>query len=460
VPVSCETSNPFRKSSLEFHSYLRFETLVLTRWAYCAISNFFFPAGVRKPLRAGILGPVRNSATPPQQSPGPCPERLVDWARPRGFPGNRRGRADRAYPPSVGDVVAPEGPQIEFRPAMDRDGSESAPTPQSAPDLALRPESLEEFTGQPQVIANLRLSIQAALLREEQLDHVLLSGLPGLGKTTLAEIVSRELGVGFRATSGPVIGRPADLAGMLMGLSPGDVLFIDEIHRMPTQVEEYLYSAMEDFKLVIVLDTGPQARTVPVTLNPFTLVGATTREGLLSSPFRARFGIHERLEPYPSEDLVRIVSRSARLLDVKISDSGARLLATRARGTPRLVNRYLRRVRDVADVEGSGEVTEELVRDALERLGLDDVGLTSLDRQLLQVLGRAGGPVGLKTIAAAVGEEDSTIEDVYEPFLIREGYLAKTPRGRVITARGLDALDLDPAGAQNANTQGDLFTES
>jgi Holliday junction DNA helicase RuvB len=306
------------------------------------------------------------------------------------------------------------------------------------------------------VTSNLGIAIQAARLRGEHLDHVLISGLPGLGKTTLAEILARELGVGFRATSGPVIDRPGDLAGILTSLGSGDVLFIDEIHRMPVQVEEYLYSAMEDFKLVIVIDQGPRARTLPIDLNPFTLVGATTREGLLSAPFRARFGIHERLDPYPVEHLMTIVLRSARLLDLVVDPEAARLIAGRSRGTPRLVNRYLRRIRDVAQIAGTRTVDVALASDALERLGLDEAGLTVLDRRLLLILAKAGAPVGLKTLSVALGEEDRTLEDVYEPFLIREGYLAKTARGRVITAQGLAAVGHDPAGGRDA-LQGELF---
>jgi len=339
---------------------------------------------------------------------------------------------------------------------MDRDGGDEAPSVPETVDTALRPGSLEAFVGQGQVVSNLEVAVRAAKLRGEHLDHVLFSGLPGLGKTTLAEIVAREMGVGFRATSGPVVDRPGDLAGLLTNLSAGDVLFIDEIHRLPTQVEEYLYSAMEDFKLVIVLDQGARARTVPIDLNPFTLVGATTREGLLSSPFRARFGIHERLEPYPLPDLVQIARRSASLLGVDMVAEAAELIATRARGTPRLVNTYLRRIRDVAQVESGGRIDVATANSALERLGLDAVGLLPVDRRLLEILARSGNPVGLKTLAVAIGEEDRTIEDVYEPFLIRQGFVAKTARGRVITERGFEVLGLEPpSGIQS--TQGELF---
>ena len=310
--------------------------------------------------------------------------------------------------------------------------------------------------GQGQVTANLGVAIRAARLRNEHVDHVLLSGLPGLGKTTLAEIIAKEMGVGFRATAGPVIDRPGDLAGLLTNLSPGDVLFIDEIHRLPTQVEEYLYSAMEDFKLVILLDQGPRARSVPIDLSPFTLVGATTREGLLSSPFRSRFGIHERLEPYALEDLVSIAARSAGLLDIEMTKEAAALIASGSRGTPRLVNRYLRRIRDVAQVEAKGIIDEGTAKAALNRLGLDAAGMLPLDRRLLNTLARAGTPVGLKMLAVALGEEDRTVEDVYEPFLIREGYMARTARGRIITSLGLEAVGRDP-GEAAGRAQGDLF---
>lgn len=310
--------------------------------------------------------------------------------------------------------------------------------------------------GQRRVTSNLGVAIRAAQLRGEHVDHVLLSGLPGLGKTTLAEIIAREMGVGFHATSGPVIDRPGDLAGLLTNLSPGDVLFIDEIHRLPAQVEEYLYSAMEDFKLVILLDQGPRARSVPIDLSPFTLVGATTREGLLSAPFRSRFGIHERLEPYTPEDLVSIGFRSAGLLNIAITKEAAALIASGARGTPRLVNRYLRRIRDVAQVESKKAIDEDTARTALDRLGLDAVGMLPLDRRLLETLARAGTPVGLKMLAIALGEEGRTVEDVYEPFLIREGFIARTARGRIITPRGLEAVGRDP-GEATGNAQGDLF---
>jgi Holliday junction DNA helicase RuvB len=334
------------------------------------------------------------------------------------------------------------------------DPAEETVQPAAGPDPALRPQSLAEFIGQEPVVQNLSVAIQAARLRDAPLDHVLLSGLPGLGKTTLAEIVSRELGVGFRGSSGPVLDRPADLAGLLTGLQRGDVLFIDEIHRLPTQVEEYLYGAMEDFKLVIMLDQGPRARSVPVSLEPFTLVGATTREGLLSGPFRARFGIHERVEPYDIDQLVLVARRSAGLLDVELSDDAARTVASGSRGTPRLVNHYLRRIRDLALVEGRSSIDAELAHRGLVRLGVDQRGLLPLDRRLLEVLHQAApNPVGLKTLAVTLGEEDRTIEDVYEPFLIREGYVAKTARGRVLTRLGSEIVGAHAAG----DGQAELF---
>ncbi|HMS17555.1 MAG TPA: Holliday junction branch migration DNA helicase RuvB [Planctomycetota bacterium] len=331
---------------------------------------------------------------------------------------------------------------MEFRPALDRDETERrGDSPDAHLDRALRPQELRGFIGQGRVVENLQIAIEAAKQRSEPVDHILLSGLPGLGKTTLAEIVAKEMGTNLRATSGPVIDKPSDLAGLLTSLSPGDVLFVDEIHRVPIQVEEYLYSAMEDFRLVIVLDQGPRARSVPIQLAPFTLVGATTREGLLSSPFRARFGIHERLDPYPKSDLVAIAERSAAMLGMPLRGRAAEVLAERSRGTPRLINRYLRRLRDFAQVLGRLEIDEQVAMNALTRLGVDQAGLLELDRRLLNLLKNSGRPVGLKTLSVALGEEDRTIEDVVEPFLIREGFIEKTPRGRSISAMGLAYLE-------------------
>ena len=310
---------------------------------------------------------------------------------------------------------------------------------------ALRPRSFDRFVGQRPVCDNLDVAIRAARQRKEALDHVLLCGLPGLGKTTLAYLLARAMGTNLRETSGPVLDRPGDLAGILTNLARGDVLFIDEIHRLSHVVEEYLYSAMEDFAIDIVIDQGPAARSVRIALQPFTLVGATTREGRLTAPFRARFGLIERLEPYPVADLERIVVQSAEALGVPLEPRAAEILAAMSRGTPRIANRFLRRARDLAEITADGVVTAAIAYEQLERMRIDREGLGSLDRQILQTVIRAGGqPVGLKTIAVSVGESEETIEDVHEPFLIREGYLLKTPRGRAATARAHVALGLPP----------------
>ena len=347
---------------------------------------------------------------------------------------------------------------MEFRPPLERTPASSPPPPDQGLDLALRPASFEEFIGQRDVIRNLRVAVKAARMRDEPVDHILLSGPPGLGKTTLAAAIAREMGTGFREISGPRLERPADLAGILTGLRRGDVLFIDEIHRLRMQVEEYLYSAMEDFKLIIMLDQGTRARTVNLDIQPFTLVGATTREGQLSAPFRARFGIHERLDLYDEEDLVRVARRTADLLGIQLEEAAGEMIAARARGTPRMVNRFLRRIRDLAAVEAQGLADVGVVEEALLRIGLDAAGLLPLDRRLLEALARAAPhPVGLKTLAVSVGEEERTIEDVYEPFLIRQGFLAKTPRGRVLTEKGFRALgERSPRDAQDTGT---LFSE-
>jgi Holliday junction DNA helicase RuvB len=299
----------------------------------------------------------------------------------------------------------------------------------------LRPLSFSDFKGQKQVIENLVVFVTAAKQRGESLDHVLLHGPPGLGKTTLASIIANELQVNLRVTSGPVLDKPGDLAGLLTNLQEGDVLFIDEIHRLSPVVEEYLYSAMEDFQIDIMIDKGPSARSVQLTLNNFTLIGATTRSGLLTSPLRARFGIKFHLEYYDYEILTGIVKRSAGILNVKIDEVAAVEIARRSRGTPRIANALLRRVRDFAQVKGSGEIDIEITRYGLKALNIDQHGLDEMDNRILSVIidKFSGGPVGLNTISTAVGEESGTIEEVYEPFLIKEGYLKRTPRGREAT---------------------------
>jgi Holliday junction DNA helicase RuvB len=299
----------------------------------------------------------------------------------------------------------------------------------------LRPLSFSDFKGQKQVIENLVVFVTAAKQRGESLDHVLLHGPPGLGKTTLATIIANELQVNLRVTSGPVLDKPGDLAGLLTNLQEGDVLFIDEIHRLSPVVEEYLYSAMEDFQIDIMIDKGPSARSVQLTLNNFTLIGATTRSGLLTSPLRARFGIKFHLEYYDHEILTGIVKRSAGILNVKIYDEAAVEIAKRSRGTPRIANALLRRVRDFAQVKGSGEIDIDITKYGLKALNIDQHGLDEMDNRILSVIidKFSGGPVGLNTISTAVGEESGTIEEVYEPFLIKEGYLKRTPRGREAT---------------------------
>ena len=323
---------------------------------------------------------------------------------------------------------------------------------------ALRPLSFSDFTGQKKVVENLKVFVEAARMRGEPLDHTLLHGPPGLGKTTLSNIIANELGVGFKLTSGPVLDKPGDLAGLLTSLEPNDVLFIDEIHRLSPVVEEYLYSAMEDYRIDIMIDKGPAARSIQIDLNPFTLVGATTRSGLLTAPLRARFGINMHLEYYDAKTLTTIVERSAKILRVRIDPKAAAEIAGRSRGTPRIANALLRRVRDFAQVKGNGDINTEIARFSLEALNIDKYGLDEIDNKILTTIidEFKGGPVGITTIATAIGEDAGTVEEVYEPFLIKEGFIRRTPRGREVTDLAYEHLGRDYVGHREPG-QGYLF---
>ena len=335
--------------------------------------------------------------------------------------------------------------------------NQSLSSPEKEFENALRPLRFDDFSGQQKVVNNLEVFVEAAKYRGEPLDHTLLHGPPGLGKTTLSNIIANELGVGFKITSGPVLDKPGDLAGILTSLETNDVLFIDEIHRLSPVVEEYLYSAMEDYRIDIMIDKGPSARSIQIDLNPFTLVGATTRSGLLTAPLRARFGINLHLEYYEPETLAKIIRRSAAILQIPISDEAAMEIARRSRGTPRIANALLRRVRDFAQVKGTGRIDTDITRLSLTALNIDQYGLDEIDNKiLLTIIDKfRGGPVGLGTIATAIGEDSGTLEEVYEPFLIMEGFIKRTPRGRMVTELAYKHFGRNPFTLNP--TQPDLF---
>ncbi len=343
---------------------------------------------------------------------------------------------------------------------MERPITDSESTPEEIKaESMLRPRTLEEFIGQNKLKENLAVFIEAARQRNEQLDHVLLHGPPGLGKTTLAHIIARELGVNINVSSGPVFQSPAELLSILTQLEGRDVVFIDEIHRLNRVVEEHLYPAMEEFRCELIVDKGPHARHYSLSIEPFTIVGATTRAGMITPPLRSRFGVAARLDFYSSEDLESIVTRSAGVLELDIDKEGAREIAARSRGTPRIANRLLRRVRDFSQVKGSGRIDMEIVRYSLEKLGIDKLGLNEMDRKILKVISGkfGGGPVGINSIAVAVSEEQDTLEDVYEPFLIQKGFLQRTPRGRIITEAGLDHIGREASGSRRV--QSNIFDD-
>jgi Holliday junction DNA helicase RuvB len=318
--------------------------------------------------------------------------------------------------------------------------SDNAPEDENL-DIELRPKKFSDFIGQDSIKKNLHIYIEASKKRGDVLDHILFSGSQGLGKTTLSQIIAHEINVDIKATSGPVLDKPGDLAGILTNLQLGDILFIDEIHRLNKTTEEYLYSAMEDFSIDIMIDQGPSARSVKISLPRFTLIGATTREGLLTPSFRARFGVLERLDFYPWEELKEIAIKSAKTLKIEINEKGAEMISKCSRGTPRIVNRFIRRIRDVAQVKGCNKITESITKLGFDMLGVDKNGFGDLDRKILNaIIQHGGGPVGLKTIAVSVNEQEDTIEEVYEPFLIQKGYLSKTPRGRIATQRAYEYM--------------------